>query len=84
MVGRSPSYSMICLAGSPARVARSRTAYLHINYRSVTPLDRELQLHGSIERVEGRKIFVAGSVRDDETLVSEAEGLWVILWPGQP
>jgi acyl-coenzyme A thioesterase PaaI-like protein len=71
---------MVAASGRP----RSRTAYLHVDYRSITPLDRELQLHGWVDRVEGRKAFARGTLHDGVTLVCEAEGLFVSLRPGQP
>ena len=51
------------LAGAGGR-PRSRTAYLHVNYRSVTPLDRELQVQAAVDRVEGRKIWITAALRD--------------------
>ena len=62
----------------------SRTAYLHVNYRSITPIDRELQLTARFGREEGRKRFLSGELRDGGTLCAEAEGLFVALRPGQP
>jgi acyl-coenzyme A thioesterase PaaI-like protein len=71
------------LAGASGR-SRSRTAYLHVNYRNVTPLDRALQLEASVERIEGRKLLIIGSLHDGGTLLCDAEGLFVTLQPGQP
>jgi len=62
----------------------SRTAYLRVNYRSITPIDRELQLTARFDREEGRKRFLSGELRDGSTLCAEAEGLFVALRPGQP
>ena len=45
------------MTNAPGR-GRTRTAYLRVNYRKVTPIGPELQVEGTIERVEGRKIFV--------------------------
>ncbi|WP_245921702.1 hotdog domain-containing protein [Nocardia nova] len=67
-------------AGRP----RSRTAYLHVNYRAITPLDRELTLTARFDREEGRKRFLTAELRDGETLLADAEGLFVALRPGQP
>lgn len=61
-----------------------RTAYLHVNYRNITPIGRELQLEASLDRIEGRKRFITGRLRDGDTLVADAEGLFVELLPGQP
>jgi acyl-coenzyme A thioesterase PaaI-like protein len=71
------------LAGSGGR-PRSRTAYLHVNYRNVTPLGKELRIEGSVDRTEGRKVVITGSLSDGETLLCDAEGLFVTLKSGQP
>jgi acyl-coenzyme A thioesterase PaaI-like protein len=63
---------------------RQRTAYLHLNYRNIAPIDKELQLQAGIDRVEGRKIFVAGRLLDGEDVLVDAEALFVRLNPGQP
>ena len=62
----------------------SRTAFLHVNYRSIVPIDRELQLTGRFDREEGRKRFLSGELRDGSTLCADVEGLFVALRPGQP
>ncbi|WP_258081066.1 hotdog domain-containing protein [Nocardia nova] len=64
--------------------SRSRTAYLHVNYRAITPLERELSLTARFDREEGRKRFLTGELRDGDTLLADAEGLFVALRPGQP
>jgi len=63
---------------------RSRTAYLHVNYRATTPLDRELALTARFAREEGRKRFLTAELRDGEVLLADAEGLFVALRAGQP
>lgn len=63
----------------------SRTAYLHVNYRKITPVGPELHVEAHVDRVEGRKRFVVGTIRDPEgDLTVDAEGLFVALRPGQP
>ncbi len=62
----------------------ARTAYLHVNYRSITPIDADLVIEVSVDRQEGRKRFVTGRLFHGERLVSDAEGLFVMLLPGQP
>jgi hypothetical protein len=64
--------------------APSRTAYLHVNYRSITPVGRELQVTARFDREEGRKRFLSGELRDGGTLCAGVEGLFVALRPGQP
>ena len=65
--------------------SRARTAFLHVNYRMITPIGPELRFHAALEREEGRKRFVSGWLRDaDDALLADAEGLFVVLLPGQP
>jgi acyl-coenzyme A thioesterase PaaI-like protein len=61
-----------------------RTAYLKVNYRKITPIGVELQVEGSVDRIEGRKRWVSARLLDGETLIADAEGLFVALLPGQP
>jgi acyl-coenzyme A thioesterase PaaI-like protein len=61
-----------------------RTAYLHLNYRQIAPVEKELQVDAEIDRVEGRKIFVSGRLRDGDAVLCDAEALFVKLKPGQP
>ncbi len=63
----------------------SRTAYLHINYRKITPLNTELVIEGSVDRVEGRKTFISAELKDtDGNLLADCEALMVQLLQGQP
>lgn len=63
----------------------SRTAFLHVDYRNVTPIDVALTMRGWASRVEGRKTFVnAELTTPDGVLCAEANGLMVRLLPGQP
>jgi len=59
-----------------------RTAYLNIDYRHVTPIDKDLRVEGFIERVEGRKRFTYGAIYDGDILTIEAHGLFIELKPG--
>lgn len=63
--------------------AITRTAFLHVDYRSITPLNTELQVHGWVERREGRKVFVRATLHDGDRLCAEAHGLFLLLKPGQ-
>jgi acyl-coenzyme A thioesterase PaaI-like protein len=63
---------------------RQRTAYLKINYRNIVPIEKELQFDAGIDNVDGRKIFVSGRLSDGDTLLTEADALFVRLKPGQP
>ena len=62
----------------------ARTAYLHVDYRSITPVDKPLRLVGAIVSEEGRKRLVRGTLEDGDTVCAEAEGLFVALRTGQP
>ncbi len=63
----------------------SRTGYLHVNYRKVTPLDVPLVAEATVERIDGRKTFVGGRLTDpDGALLADAEALMIVLLPGQP
>jgi hypothetical protein len=53
------------------------TAYLTVSYRRPTPLFRELDLRGWVEKVDGRKRIVKGTCHLDGVLLTEAEGLFV-------
>ena len=64
--------------------SRSRTAYLHVNFRAVTPIGPELRVTARVDRIEGRKRFLSGAVYHDGTLTADTEGLFVELRPGQP
>lgn len=61
----------------------ARTAYLHVDYRNITPVERDLQLEARFAREDGRKRWVTGVIRDGETVCAEAEGLFIELRPGQ-
>lgn len=68
------------LTGGPYQ----RTAYLHVNYRQIVPIETELQVEAGVLRTEGRKIFVDIRLSDGETVLADGEGLFVLLKPGQP
>ncbi len=71
------------LAGSADR-SPSRTAYLHVDYRHVTPLDTDLDIEAWFVSEEGRKRLLRATLRHGDTLCAEVEGLFVALLPGQP
>ncbi|RJO73540.1 PaaI family thioesterase [Nocardia panacis] len=62
----------------------SRTASLTIDYRSITPLNTELRQRTWVEKREGRKVYVRGTLHHGERLCAEAHGLFLVLKPGQP
>jgi acyl-coenzyme A thioesterase PaaI-like protein len=72
---------VIHAAGRPI----SRTAFLHVDYRKVTPIDTPLTARGWVREAEGRKAFVNSELRDpDGALLAEANGLMIRLLAGQP
>ena len=72
---------LVSAAGRP----NSRTAYLHVDYRRVTPIDEPLRSHGRIDSIDGRKAFVTATMTDsDGNVLSEASGLMIRLRPHQP
>lgn len=63
----------------------SRTAFLKVDYRKVTPIDTPLTVRGRVTEAEGRKAFIAGELVDEtDTVLAEAHALMVRLLPGQP
>jgi acyl-coenzyme A thioesterase PaaI-like protein len=63
----------------------SRTAFLHVDYRKITPIDTPLAIRGRVTNTEGRKAFVSAELVDgDDTVLAEGNGLMVRLLPGQP
>jgi acyl-coenzyme A thioesterase PaaI-like protein len=72
---------VVSAAGRPD----SRTAYLHVDYRRVTPTDAPLVARAWIDRMEGRKLFIRAAMTDsDGHVLSEASGLMIKLLPHQP
>jgi acyl-coenzyme A thioesterase PaaI-like protein len=70
---------------SAAGRANSRTAYLHVDYRKITPVGEPLRSRGRIDSIDGRKAFVTATMTDsDGNVLSEASGLMIRLLPHQP
>ena len=55
------------------------TGTLTIKYRTPTPLYEELVFKAWVDRVEGRKIFTAGTCHAGDRLTSEAEGIFITV-----
>ncbi len=65
--------------------AISRTGYLTVNYRKITPFDVELVAETKVGRIENRKTFLTAELRDlDGALLADAEALMIKLHPWQP
>jgi acyl-coenzyme A thioesterase PaaI-like protein len=60
------------LSGQPGM-----TGTLTVKYRRPTPLHRDLRFEGTLDRVDGRKIFTTGRCFHGDTLTAEAQGLFV-------
>jgi acyl-coenzyme A thioesterase PaaI-like protein len=73
-------YTAFTLSGSRAQ----RTAFLHVDYRKIAVVEKELTVDASLDGVEDRKIFVSGRLLDGDAVVAEAHALFVKLRPGQP
>jgi acyl-coenzyme A thioesterase PaaI-like protein len=68
------------LSGSKAQ----RTAFLHVDYRKIALVERELQVDAVLDGVQDRKILVSGRLLDGGAVLAEAHALFVKLKPGQP
>ena len=53
------------------------TGTLTVVYRSTTPIERTIDFEGTIDRIEGRKVFAKGVTHHDGTLLAEAEGIFI-------
>lgn len=60
-----------------------RTAYLTVSYRSLTPLQTPLTMKTWVEKVDGRKLFVKGTLHDGDRLCADLDSLFIALRPGQ-
>ena len=61
-----------------------RTAFITVNYRHITPVGVELSVIATFDKEDGRKRWVSGRLLHGDTVVADAEGLFVQLRPGQP
>jgi acyl-coenzyme A thioesterase PaaI-like protein len=59
----------------------SLTASLQIDYRSATPIDRDLRVEATFEREDGRKRFLRATLHEGERLCVEAKALCIALRP---
>lgn len=71
------------ILASVAAKTITRTAYLHTDFRALTPIDTELDVSAWIDRVEDRKIFVKGEVRHGDVVCAEGDALFLRLTPEQ-
>ena len=62
--------------------APGMTGTLNVVYRTPTPLHTDLVFHAAVDRVEGRKIFVTGTLHAGDRLCAEATGIFISMKPG--
>lgn len=55
------------------------TGRLSITYRAPTPVNEPLEFRAHLDRREGRKLFIVGDARHGDTVVAEAEGLFIAV-----
>jgi hypothetical protein len=60
------------VAGMPGPTATFTT-----HFRAITPLHTELRFEAWVERTEGRRVYAMGRCHAGETLVSEADGIFI-------
>ena len=56
---------------------QARTAYLHVDFRGLVPIDVRLELNAKVDREDGRKVFASANLRQGALVLADAEGLWV-------
>ncbi|WP_054565611.1 PaaI family thioesterase [Frankia sp. R43] len=59
----------------------ARSLYLNVSYRALTRVEVGLRVEATVDRVEGRKLFLSGRLFDGETLCADAESLFIQLRP---
>jgi hypothetical protein len=53
------------------------TGTLTVRYRSLTPIGKPIRMRSWLDRQDGRKTFIAGTMHHGETLCAEAEGIFI-------
>ncbi len=53
------------------------TGTLRVVYRKPSPIGCELRMEGWIDRIEGRKVFACGTLHHGDTLLAEADGIFI-------
>jgi len=60
-----------------------RTAFMHVNYRKITPIEVELDVEVTLSRVERHKRFVTGRIFDPSgDVLCDSEALFVVVSAG--
>jgi acyl-coenzyme A thioesterase PaaI-like protein len=68
--------SLLMLLKAPAV-----TAKLEINYRRPAFIGRRFELEAWVDRTEGRKLYLAGEMREDGEPIADATGLFLRVDP---
>jgi acyl-coenzyme A thioesterase PaaI-like protein len=55
------------------------TGTLTVTYHRPTPLFEEIRVEARTQRVEGRKVYTEGQMWHGETLLAEAEGVFILI-----
>ncbi|CAM3189242.1 PaaI family thioesterase [Nocardioides dubius] len=55
----------------------ARTAFLKVDYRSLTPIDRPLRARVWVEEIDGRKLHVLGTLHDGDRLCADMTALFI-------
>lgn len=58
------------------------TAHLGVDYRSPTPLGVDLEMHGWVDEIEGKKIRSRGTLMAGDRVCAEAGALFIAFEPG--
>lgn len=53
------------------------TGTLSIRYQSLTPIGKTIRMRAWIDRREGRKCFIKGTMQHDDRICAEAEGIFI-------
>ena len=53
------------------------TGTLSVRYRSLMPIGEPIRMRGWLDRLEGRKAFISGSMHHGDRLCAEAEGIFI-------
>ncbi|MGD9793479.1 MAG: hypothetical protein AB7V43_08345 [Acidimicrobiia bacterium] len=61
----------------------ARTAWLKTTYRKIVPLDVPIRIEASLDSRDGRKRMASARLMLDGVVLSDAEGLFIELAPGQ-
>jgi acyl-coenzyme A thioesterase PaaI-like protein len=63
--------------------APGMTGTLNVVYRTPTPLHTEVTFRAKIARIEGRKIFVHGTLHAGERLCAESDAIFISMKAGR-